>query len=89
MGVTFDPQKNAKNVADRGLSFDLVEKLDWTTAVVRQDSRRDYGEVRLQVTAMIDGRLYRVVVTPRGNDLRVISLRRASKREVNAYAKED
>jgi uncharacterized DUF497 family protein len=86
MGITFDPRKSAKNVADRGLSFDLVERLDWSTAVVSQDKRRDYGEVRLQVTAMIDDRLYRVVVTPRGDDLRMISLRCASKREAKAYA---
>jgi uncharacterized DUF497 family protein len=36
--------------------------------------------------AMIDDRLYRVVVTPRGDDLRVISLRRASQGEAKAYA---
>ena len=79
MAFTFDPEKNAKNAAERGLSFDLVEQLEWDKAEVMEDRRRDYGEIRLQVLAPLGRRLYAVVVTPRGKNLRVISFRRASK----------
>ena len=89
MAFTFDPEKSARNVAERGLSFDLVERLEWDTARVVEDTRRDYGETRLQVLALMDGRLYAAVVTPRGEDLRVISFRRASRREVQQYGKKD
>lgn len=41
--------------------------------------RRNYGEPRLLVMARLDGRLHAAVVTPRGEDLHVMSLRRASK----------
>jgi len=39
MAITFHPGKNARDIAERGLSFERVAELDWDTAVVRQDSR--------------------------------------------------
>ena len=89
MAFTFDPEKSARNIAERGLPFDLVERFEWETARVVEDTRRDYGETRLQVLALMDGRLYAAVVTPRGEDLRVISLRKANRREVERYGKKD
>ncbi len=89
MAITFDPAKNARNIAERGLSFERVADFDWETAVVIEDTRRDYGEPRLRVMARLDGRLHAAVVTPRGEDLRVISFRRANRREVRRYGKKD
>ena len=80
--------KSARNQTERGLSFELVEQMDWLTARVREDRRRDYGEVLLQIFAKLRGRLYAAVVTPRGRDLRVISFRKANDREVKAYEQE-
>jgi uncharacterized DUF497 family protein len=85
MAITFDPEKNARNIAERGLSFERVADLDWDTAVVVEDTRRGYGERRLRVMARLEGRLHAAVVTPRGEDLRVISFRRANRREVKLY----
>jgi len=87
VAVTFDLEKNARNIAERGLPFDLAERLDWATAQVKQDTRRDYGEVRLQVLGLIESRRYMVVVTLRDGDLRIISLRRASRKEARLYGK--
>ena len=87
MAFTFDPEKSARNVAERGLSFDLAERLEWDSALIVEDTRRDYGETRLQVLALFEGRLYAAVVTPRGTDLRIISFRKASRREVQRYGK--
>jgi hypothetical protein len=49
----------------------------------------DYGEPRLLVMALLDGRLHAAVVTPRGEDLRVISFRKANRREVRLYGEKD
>ena len=57
--------------------------------MVREDTRRDYGETRLLVMARLDGRLHAAVVTPRGEDLHVISFRKANRREVERYGKKD
>jgi uncharacterized DUF497 family protein len=89
MAVTFDLAKNAKNIAERGLSFERVAELDWDTAVIGEDTRHDYGERRLLVMARLDGRLHAAVVTPRGEDLHVISFRKANRREVRRYGKKD
>ena len=89
MAITFDPDKNARNIAERGLSFERVAELDWDTALIAEDTRGDYGEPRLLVMALLDGRLHAAVVTPRGEDLRVISFRRANRREVRLYGKKD
>jgi uncharacterized DUF497 family protein len=34
MAVRFNPEKNARNIAERGLSFERVADLDWETAVI-------------------------------------------------------
>jgi uncharacterized DUF497 family protein len=89
VGIVYDPNKSAKNLAERGLPFELVGELAWDTVQVFEDGRKDYGEVRLQLWGLIGGRLHIAVVTPRGDDLRVISLRKANKKEVLRYGKED
>ena len=66
MAFTFDPEKSARNVASRGLHFELVERLEWETASILEGVRKDYGETRLQVLAPMDGRLYAAVVRPVG-----------------------
>jgi len=85
MRITFDPAKNEKNIAERGLSFALAEELEWETAFAVEDTRRDYGETRLRVLALLSGRLHAVVVTPRQDELRIISFRKASRKEERLY----
>jgi hypothetical protein len=88
MRITYDHTKNDRNVAERGLSFELVGDLDWDTAVAVEDTRKDYGERRLRVVALLDGRLHVAVVTQRGDATHVISFRKANKKEVKRYGQE-
>lgn len=85
MGITFDQSKNAKNIAERGLPFSMVSDMDWSQTVIIEDTRKDYGERRFRAFGFIDGRLYAVVFTPRGEDLHIISFRKANMREVKSY----
>ncbi|KDD18375.1 BrnT family toxin [Bordetella bronchiseptica] len=87
MGITYDPAKNDKNIADRGLSFELVRGFEWASALVVEDARQAYAETRYQALGKIDGRLHMVVFTVRGESLRIISLRKANAREVARYEK--
>jgi len=86
--VEFDPEKNAKNLRERGIGFERFADMDFDTAISLEDTRKDYGELRLRVLGYIDGQLHAAVITPRGEMIRVISLRRANQREERAYAKE-
>ena len=85
MEITFDSAKNQKNIAERSLPFKLAADLEWRTALIVEDTRRDYGETRLRVLALLHGRLHAVVVTPREQGLRVISFRKANRKEERLY----
>lgn len=85
MEITYDPAKNSKNIAERGLSFDMVAQFDFDTAEIYADDRKDYGEVRYVGLGYIRQRLHIVVFTETETGLRVISLRKANEREVNTY----
>ena len=45
------------------------------------DEREDYGEDRYQTIGLLDDEVVMVVWTPRGEDRRVISMRKCSARE--------
>jgi hypothetical protein len=77
----WDEAKRRANLARHGVDFAAMERFDWSGAVIRQDRRRDYGEVRLRAMGLIDGRLHEAVFTPRGHKVRIISLRKANARE--------
>lgn len=85
MNISFDPVKNARNVAHRGLPFTLVERLDWSNAIIEEDVRKNYGERRYLALGLIEDRLHAVVFTPRAHRVHVISLRKANQREVKDY----
>jgi hypothetical protein len=89
MPISFDPRKNQRNMAERGLSFELVEEFEWDSALVVDDVRRDYGERRFQALGMITGRLHALVFTPRAGCVHVISLRKANRREIRLYEAQD
>lgn len=82
-----DPTKDDRNIAARGLSLDLAGHLNWASALIWEDDRKDYGERRYCVLGFIENRLHSVVFTPRDGKPRVISLRKANKREVKRYEK--
>ena len=85
MPVSFDPQKNERNIALRGIPFEIVEDFEWDSALVVEDLRKDYGERRFQVLGLIAGRLHALVFTPRAGLVHVISLRKANRREIKLY----
>lgn len=83
----YDPAKNAKNIEERSLSFELAEEFNFESALIWQDVRSDYGELRFNALGYINNRLYHMTFTPRSGAMRVISLRKANSREVIKYAK--
>lgn len=82
-----DPKKESRNISERNLSLDLAEQLDWAIALIWEDKRKDYGEQRYCALGFIADRLHSVVFTPRDGKPRIISLRKANKREVKRYEK--
>jgi len=85
MKIEFDPAKNAKNILERRINFELAAEFDLATAKIWSDTRKDYGEERFIALGYIGKRLFSLVFTVRGDVLRVISLRKANNREVKSY----
>ena len=85
MSISYDPDKNKKNIAERGISFERAVEFEWSSALVVEDNRKDYGEPRFQALGFIGKRLHVLVFTPRAGQVHVISLRKANNREVKRY----
>jgi len=83
--VTYDTAKNARNIELRGLSFDRAVDFDFETAVIWIDARKTYPEVRISALGLLAGRVHSLVFCETDNGIRVISFRKANKREVKRY----
>ncbi len=84
MDLTFDPAKDAANIAKHGLSLADFRGFD-AEPNIYVDDRHDYGEVRLLARGRIGGRGYCVVFTVVDAGTRVISFRRAHEKEMRRY----
>ena len=87
MVIECDPAKDAANQKKHGVSLVLAADFDWD-AVRVQPARTEGTEVRFRVQGKVRGVLYSAIVTDRGGSKRVISLRRANRKERDAYAAE-
>ena len=86
MRIEFDPTKDSANQTKHGVSLSLAEELDWDAALVWIDDRFENDEWRMIALAPKTGILYYVAFVDRGEVRRIISLRRANRREVKHYA---
>lgn len=66
-------------------SLAMAVELDWEAALVWVDERIEYGEARMIALAPKIRILYYVAFVDRGKVRRIISLRRANRREVKHY----
>ena len=85
MRIEFDPTKDAANKTKHGMSLSMASELDWESALVWVDDRFEYNETRMIALAPKTAILYYVAFVDRGEVRRVISLRRANRREVKHY----
>jgi len=81
----YDPTKDRVNRPKHGVSLALAEVLFAGSYVTLTDDRFDYGEIRAIAFRRINDRLFVCVYPDRGAERRVISLRKANKREVMRY----
>jgi uncharacterized DUF497 family protein len=85
MRIEFDPSKDEANLAKHGVSLCMAVELDWEAALVWVDERFEYNETRMIALAPNTEILYYVAFVDRGAVRRIISLRRANRREVKHY----
>jgi uncharacterized protein len=88
MKIEFDPAKNERNFRERDLPFEMAADFDWETAIFTEDTRFPYPERRIVALGFLDDRLHVLCFTPIEGGIRVISFRKANKREKDRYEQE-
>lgn len=86
--MEWDAEKDAQNRAKHGMGLGDAVLLAWEGRIEVPDSRHDYGEERRMAYAYIGDRLHVCVYTMRSGAMRIISLRKANKREITTYGRE-
>jgi hypothetical protein len=86
MELEFDPKKDAANMAKHGISladamlvYENPGKVTWSTATTNEQRLMDIAIVEVAGVVLV------LVYVIRGNAVRAISLRRASKTERRRY----
>ena len=77
--------KRRLNVQRHGVDFSAIESFVWEEARVLEDMRKDYGEPRFRAIGPINGRMHCLAFTVRGDNIRLISLRKANTKEIKAH----
>jgi len=84
----WDENKNRQNIRKHGFDFADAEEMFGGVLLFLPDVREDYGESRWVGIGTIRGRTAVVVFTERGPEtIRIISLRKATRRESIQYKK--
>ncbi len=86
MGFQWDPDKDAANQAKHLIGFRQAAEIFRGFRLVREDSRRDYGEHRFISLGLYDGTVLQVVHVERDGDIRIISAWKANRHDRQVYA---
>lgn len=89
MEITYDQTKNLHNIQHRNLSFERVREFDFETANFTIDKRKNYEEIRRCALGYLGNRLHALVFTETKRGIRVISFRKANRREIESYEQKD
>jgi uncharacterized DUF497 family protein len=86
MEFEWDESKSDACFAERGFDFAyVIQVFVDPNRLLGHDRRWDYGEDRYQLLGRIENRIFHVAYTLRGSKIRIISARKANKREVKQY----
>ena len=88
MRFVWDEAKRRSNLKRHGYDFPAARVVFAGETVTILDNRFDYGEVRLVTLGLLWGRVVAIVNTETDDEIRIISVRKASRNEENIYFKE-
>ena len=86
MQYSWDEDKNRRNIAQRGISFEDAKRIFEGPTAEREDDRFDYGETRIYAIGVVNGLEITVIYTDRNHDeRRIISAWRSEPHERRYY----
>jgi uncharacterized protein len=83
--LTWDEPKRLLNLKDHKLDFVGCEVVFDGPVITQEDDRVAYGELRINLLGLLHGRVVHMTYTERGDNVHVISLRKATKHEANHF----
>jgi len=83
--VIWDEGKRTENLRKHGLDFVDAGKILGGQTVTLEDDRFDYGEQRFVTFGVLEGRVLALVHTEQDETIRMISMRKATRREEQSY----
>ena len=83
--VTWDEPKRLLNIKDHEMDFVGCETVFDGPITSKEDDRLHYGEQRINLMGWLGGQVVRMTYTERGDNVHVISLRKATKHEAREY----
>ena len=84
MGFEFDPAKSAENKRKHGIDFETAVAL-WSDDAVVEIPARVVDEPRWLVVGKLKDKHWSAVIARRGENIRLISVRRSRSEEVAVY----
>lgn len=84
MDFEYDPAKSASNLVKHGIDFDQAQAL-WDDPWMLDAPAKTEDEPRFLSIGKIEGKRWVAVWAPRGDAMRIISVRRARKEEIGYY----
>ena len=85
MRYEWDDAKRRANLAKHGLAFEDAEHVFSGSCYTIQDERFQYGEKRFITLGSLAGRVVVIAHAARDNGTRIISMRKANRREQKIY----
>jgi hypothetical protein len=82
---TWDARKRIDNFRKHGLDFAQAYGIFDAYTLTEEDTREPYGERRFFTLGILHGVIVAVTHTERGDGIRIISLRKASRYETEKY----
>lgn len=84
MPFEYDPHKSEANFAKHGINFDDAQAL-WNDELYLEIPAKNLDEPRYLVIGKINGKHWSAVITYRGQNIRIISVRRSRDEEIELY----
>jgi uncharacterized DUF497 family protein len=82
---SWDETKRSANLRKHGIDFRDAPKIFRGFTLTAEDDREAYGERRFLTLGLLEDQVVSVAHTERGEDIRIISIRKATKNEARFY----
>jgi len=85
LSFEYDENKSKQNLAKHGIDFDAAQLLWNDPGLLEIPAKKATDEIRFLVIGSIRKKHWSAVITYRGENIRIISVRRSRIEEVNFY----